>query len=98
MNNQNESLLNNNNLGLQEFELLNQINTMQSSSLLSILSSDQFPDILQNYSTDNCTLLLNLLLEFLNNPALINKKGPLGGYTALHWYTSLFYLNFYIHV
>jgi hypothetical protein len=44
-------------------------------SLLTILCSDQFPDILQNYSNDNCRLLLNLLLDCLNNPVLINKKG-----------------------
>jgi hypothetical protein len=50
----------------------------------SILLSDQFPDILQHYSTENCRLILNVLAE-LNNPAIVNKKGALGGYSALAW-------------
>lgn len=51
--------------------------------LMTILYSDQFPDVFQNYSGESCKPLLDLLIDCPSN--LINKKGPLGGYTALHW-------------
>ena len=49
----------------------------------SILQTDQFPDVLQHYPTDQCRAILTLLKD-TNNSSLVNKKGPLG-YTALHW-------------
>jgi hypothetical protein len=51
--------------------------------LMSILYSEQFPDMIQNYTTENCRPILDLLVDCPSN--LINKKGPLGGYTILHW-------------
>lgn len=54
-----------------------------TNPMMDILYSDQFPDILQNYSNDQSKELLTLLVDCPSN--LINKKGPLGGYTALHW-------------
>ena len=64
----------------------NSVQAMMANPLVCILCSEQFPDVLQNYTTENSRLLLNALYETASgNAALINKKGPLGGYTALHW-------------
>ena len=51
--------------------------------LMDVLYSDLFPDVLQNYNSEQTKELLSLLVDCPNN--IINKKGPLGGYTALHW-------------
>ena len=56
---------------------------IMANPLMSILYSEQFPDVLQNYSSENCKPLIELLIDCPSN--LINKKGPLGGYTILHW-------------
>lgn len=69
----------NNNLDLSQQATL----MSDQAELMKVLSSDQFPDILQTYSTEKCLLLLNLLVDCPSN--IINKKGPLGGYSALHW-------------
>lgn len=45
---------------------------------------DQFPDILQNYSTEQSKMIFDFLIQS-NNASLIGKSGALGGYTALHW-------------
>ncbi len=50
----------------------------------AILYTDQFPDMLQYCSTENSKNLFEILSE-ANNLSLVNKKGTLGGYTALHW-------------
>lgn len=67
------------NTGLDEIasqQLLGSMTALTSNPLINILYSDEFPDVLQNYSTDKCKELLDLLVDCPNN--LINKKGPLG--------------------
>ena len=51
---------------------------------IDILNSDQYPDILQHFSAENCRKLFELIKES-NNFSLANKKGRQGGYTPLHW-------------
>ncbi len=43
-----------------------------------------FPDILQHYNSDQCRVMIEHLYRERNFVAL-NRAGPLGGYTALHW-------------
>ena len=50
----------------------------------SILYTEQFPDALQNLSTEQCRAICTALAE-TNNASLVNKRGQLGGYTALAW-------------
>lgn len=50
----------------------------------SILESEQFPDVL-NYLNSEQTKSIFELLTQANYSHLASKKGPLGGYTALHW-------------
>lgn len=50
----------------------------------SMLESEQFPDILNHLSTEQIRMLFELLAQPVYSH-LVNKKGPLGGYTALHW-------------
>ena len=64
-------------------QLLGDMSALTSNPLMNILYSDEFPDVLQNYTSEKCKELLDLLIDCPNN--LINKKGPLGGYTPLHW-------------
>ena len=60
--------------------------TMQAAQQnpLAMIQSDQFPDILQHFPAQECKSVLSLLKN-TNNSSLVNKRGPLGGYTALHW-------------
>ena len=60
--------------------------TMMTAQLnpFNILQTDQFPDILQHFPPEQCKSVLSLLKD-TNNSSIVNKKGPLGGYTALHW-------------
>lgn len=52
----------------------------------SILESEQFPDILNYLNTEQIQTIFNVLAQQPTaNSHLTNKKGPLGGYTALHW-------------
>lgn len=52
----------------------------------SILESEQFPDILNYLNTEQIQTIFNVLAQQpAANSHLTNKKGPLGGYTALHW-------------
>jgi ankyrin repeat protein len=50
----------------------------------TMMQLEQFPDILQNYSTEQSKMLFDILIQS-NNLTLISKSGALGGYTALHW-------------
>lgn len=45
---------------------------------------EHFPDILQHLPSDQCKMMFEMIAE-TNNMAIVNKPGPLGGYTALHW-------------
>ena len=49
-----------------------------------LVSLDLFPDIMQHYNSDQCRLMIEHLAQARNFVAL-NRAGPLGGYTALHW-------------
>ena len=51
----------------------------------SILDSEQYPDILNYLNSEQIQTMFNVLAQQPNNSQLVNKKGPLGGYTALHW-------------
>jgi hypothetical protein len=50
----------------------------------SVLESDSFPDVLNYLSSDQIACVLDLLAQS-SHQHLVNKPGPLGGYTALHW-------------
>ena len=50
----------------------------------SIVESEQFPDILNYLNNEQIRAIFELLAQPAN-AHLVNKTGPLGGYTALHW-------------
>lgn len=50
----------------------------------SLLESDQFPDVL-NYLNNEQIKVMFELMNSGNYSHLVNKPGPLGGYSALHW-------------
>lgn len=50
----------------------------------TVIQTDFFPDVLQHLTTEQCKAICDALSQ-ANNLSLVNKKGPLGGYTALHW-------------
>lgn len=69
---------------MQQMALFGQMAMTPSMNPVSVLNSEQFPDILQHMSTEHCKTLFATLAE-MNNPTLVNKKGPMGGYSALAW-------------
>ena len=63
---------------------LNPLTLVSTMNQSSILYTEQFPDALQNLSTEQCRAICTALAE-TNNASLVNKRGQLGGYTALAW-------------
>jgi len=63
---------------------LMQAQIMTPMSPSTVIQTDQYPDMLQQCSIDQCKLLFETL-SVTNNPSLVNKVGSVGGYTALHW-------------
>ena len=51
----------------------------------AVIQTDQYPDMLQQCTTEQCKLIFESL-ALANNQTLVNKVGTVGGYTALHWY------------
>ena len=49
-----------------------------------ILEMSEYPDILKDLSNKQIMLMFETLAK-KNNPLLVNKKGSLGGFSALHW-------------
>jgi hypothetical protein len=58
--------------------------SITNSNQFTMIQLEQFPDILQKYSTEQSKMLFDFLIQS-NNASLIGKSGALGGYTALHW-------------
>lgn len=59
-------------------------NSNLNQNAANLLQSEYFPDVLQHMSSDQCQTILDLLTQSTYSH-LINKQGPLGGYTPLHW-------------
>ena len=57
---------------------------MMPVSASVIIQSDQYPDLLQQSSIEQCKLIFEAL-ALASNQSLVNKVGSVGGYTALHW-------------
>ncbi|CAF0868772.1 unnamed protein product [Brachionus calyciflorus] len=71
----------------------NQIDKMQQLAVImsaknfdasALIQTEFFPDCLQNLNTQQCKSVCEALAE-PNYSSFVNKKGPLGGYTPLHW-------------
>ena len=69
---------------LQQQIALNPFTLVSTMNQSCILYTEQFPDALQNLSTEQCRAICTALAE-TNNASLVNKRGQLGGYTALAW-------------
>jgi hypothetical protein len=76
-------------IGNQEFMqkqqeiMMEQIKEMQQIASMQVI--EQFPDVLQNYSDEETKMLFETMISRNQIDLLANKKGPLGGFTALHW-------------
>ncbi len=67
----------------QQAIMMEQMKEMQQIASMQVI--EQFPDILQNYPSEETKTLFETMIGQNQIDALINKKGPLGGFTALHW-------------
>ena len=61
-----------------------QAQMMMPMSASSLIQTDQYPDLLQQCSIEQCKLIFEAL-ALPSNQSLVNKVGSVGGYTALHW-------------
>jgi hypothetical protein len=59
-------------------------NKMSTINQSAILESNNFPDIIQHFTHEQCKIIIDLL-KIDKNKEFVNKRGPLGGYTILHW-------------
>ena len=60
------------------------ISLQVQSDPYDILQMSEYPDILNELPNKKIMLVFEVLAA-MNNPNLVNKKGQLGGFTALHW-------------
>ena len=65
-------------------EQMIQAQMMMPMSASVLLQTDQYPDLLQQCSIEQCKLIFEAL-ALPSNQSLVNKVGSVGGYTALHW-------------
>jgi len=67
----------------QQAIMMEQMKEMQQMASMQVI--EQFPDILQNYPSEETKTLFETMISQNQIDTLLNKKGPLGGFTALHW-------------
>jgi len=71
-----------------EFPMSPNVHDLLASTLLpdpiEVLQSNDFPDAVKNLTSQQCRQVVETLATS-NNTSLANKKGPLGGFSLLHW-------------